>query len=295
MHEYGHDLQDLRRTVTPKYSGKGTGGDLVHHVPQAPGPGSSRGTEPTRFSPWARSSSGLLRGNWLHSSNVQLADLNPRGNVYMLDQAKRQRDATTMWCASTCPPNRCPQPPYAGQYQYHGGKGNNLDNRMGLKLDLGGSQSSSLLFKAWYRDREDGADYGRVLVNGRPIPGNLTTSDDPNRIGFGVGITGNSNGWTDAGVRPPPLGPASQIALTLQYQSDGGVAENRLFVDELPILADGDTPAERRGRGRIAAFTPGRLCEERWQQGPRITTTWPVAQPCEEGGQGTGPSTWPTS
>ncbi len=49
-------------------------------------------------------------------------------------------------------------PPYAGQYQYHGGKGNNLDNRMSLKLDLSGKQSASLGFKAWYQI-EEGYDY----------------------------------------------------------------------------------------------------------------------------------------
>lgn len=76
--------------------------------------------------------------------------LNPRGNVYMLDRANdkgRNDDVVRI----NLPAKQVPLGAYAGQYQYHGGKGNNLDNRMSLKLDLGGRQSSSLLFKAWYQ------------------------------------------------------------------------------------------------------------------------------------------------
>ena len=79
---------------------------------------------------------------------------------------------------------------------------------MSLKLDLSGKQSASLGFKAWYQI-EEGYDYARVLVNGQPIAGNLTTSNDPNRVGFGIGITGNSNGWTDAEFDLTP-GPVSR-------------------------------------------------------------------------------------
>ena len=251
-HEYGHDL-GLPDEYDTKYSGKGEPVATWSIMSSGSWAGVIGGTEPTGFSPWAKEFlQASLGGNWLHGSNVQLADLNPRGNVYMLDQANdkgRNDDVVRI----NLPAKQVPlNPPYAGQYQYHGGKGNNLDNRMSLKLDLGGRQSASLLFKAWYQI-EDGFDYGRVLVNGEPIPGNLTTSDDPNRIGFGVGITGNSNGWTDAEFDLTPWA-GQQITLTLQYQSDGGVAENGLFVDELQILADGDTLLSDGAEGS-AAFT----------------------------------------
>ena len=204
-HEYGHDL-GLPDEYDTKYSGKGEPVATWSIMSSGSWAGVIGGTEPTGFSPWAKEFlQASLGGNWLHGSNVQLADLNPRGNVYMLDQANdkgRNDDVVRI----NLPAKQVPlNPPYAGQYQYHGGKGNNLDNRMSLKLDLGGRQSASLLFKAWYQI-EDGFDYGRVLVNGEPIPGNLTTSDDPNGIGFGVGITGNSNGWTDAEFDLTPLG-----------------------------------------------------------------------------------------
>ncbi|MFA7259671.1 MAG: immune inhibitor A domain-containing protein, partial [Aeromonas bestiarum] len=211
-HEYGHDL-GLPDEYDTKYTGKGEPVATWSIMSSGSWAGVIGGTEPTGFSAWAKEFlQASLGGNWLHGSNVQLADLSPRGNVYMLDQANdkgRNDDVVRI----NLPAKQIPlNPPYAGQYQYHGGKANNLDNRMSLKLDLGGRQSASLAFKAWYQI-EEGYDYARVLVNGQPIAGNLTTSDDPNGVGFGVGITGNSNGWTDAEFDLTPWA-GQQITLT---------------------------------------------------------------------------------
>ncbi|MCX7133235.1 MAG: immune inhibitor A [Aeromonas sp.] len=251
-HEYGHDL-GLPDEYDTKYTGKGEPVATWSIMSSGSWAGVIGGTEPTGFSAWAKEFlQASLGGNWLHGSNVQLADLSPRGNVYMLDQANdkgRNDDVVRI----NLPAKQIPlNPPYAGQYQYHGGKANNLDNRMNLKLDLGGKQSASLAFKAWYQI-EEGYDYARVLVNGQPIAGNLTTSDDPNGVGFGVGITGNSNGWTDAEFDLTPWA-GQQITLTLQYQSDGGVAENGLFVDELQVAADGEVLLSDGAEGS-SAFT----------------------------------------
>ena len=156
-HEYGHDL-GLPDEYDTKYSGKGEPVATWSIMSSGSWAGVIGGTEPTGFSPWAKEFlQASFGGNWLHGSNVQLADLNPRGNVYMLDQANdkgRNDDVVRI----NLPAKQVPlNPPYAGQYQYHGGKGNNLDNRMSLKLDLSGRQSASLLFKAWYQ-LEDGFD-----------------------------------------------------------------------------------------------------------------------------------------
>ncbi|MGY6038423.1 immune inhibitor A domain-containing protein [Aeromonas sp. AE23HZ002T15] len=251
-HEYGHDL-GLPDEYDTKYSGKGEPVATWSIMSSGSWAGVIGGTEPTGFSAWAKEYlQASLGGNWLHGSNVHVDELSARGNVYMLDQANdkgRNDDVVRI----NLPPKQIPlNPPYAGQYQYHGGKGNNLDNRMTLALDLSGRQSASLTFKAWYQI-EEGFDYARVLVNGEPIPGNLTRTDDPNGVGFGVGITGDSGGWTDAEF---DLGPwaGQHITLSLQYQSDAGVAENGLFVDELQVTADGETLLSDGAEGH-SAFT----------------------------------------
>jgi immune inhibitor A len=238
-HEYGHDL-GLPDEYDTKYSGKGEPVATWSIMSSGSWAGVIGGTEPTGFSAWAKEFlQASLGGNWLHGSNVHVDDLSRRGNVYMLDQANdkgRNDDVVRI----NLPAKQVPlNPPYAGQFEYHGGKGNDLDNRMVLNLDLTGTQSASLGFKAWYQI-EDGFDYARVLVNGQPISGNLTTSDDPNGIGFGIGITGNSGGWVDADFDLSPWA-GQQIQLSLQYLSDGGVAEQGLFVDEILLIADGET------------------------------------------------------
>ena len=59
--------------------------------------------------------------------------IQPRGNVYMLIRPTTRRNDDVV--RINLPAKQIPlNPPYAGQYQYHGGKGNNLDNRMSLKL-----------------------------------------------------------------------------------------------------------------------------------------------------------------
>jgi immune inhibitor A len=238
-HEYGHDL-GLPDEYDTKYTGKGEPVATWSVMSSGSWAGVIGGTEPTGFSAWAKEFlQASLGGNWLHGSNVHVDDLSRRGNVYMLDQANdkgRNDDVVRI----NLPPKQVPlNPPYAGQFEYHGGNGNDLDNRMVLNLDLTGKQSATFGFKAWYQI-EDGFDYARVLVNGQPIAGNLTTSDDPNGIGFGIGITGHSGGWVDADFDLSPWA-GQQIQLSLQYLSDGGVAEQGLFVDEIQIVADGET------------------------------------------------------
>ena len=251
-HEYGHDL-GLPDEYDTKYTGKGEPIATWSVMSSGSWAGVIGGTEPTGFSPWAKEFlQASLGGNWQHGSNVHLNDLSARGNVYMLDQANdkgRNDDVVRINLPAKAVPLN---PPYAGQYQYHGGKGNNLDNRMSVQIDLTGRSQASLSFKTWYQIEQD-YDYARVLVNGQPIAGNLTTSDDPNKVGFGIGITGSSGGWNDAEFDLSPWA-GQHIELTLQYLSDGGVAENGFFVDDLTVSADGNLLVSDGAEG-TSAFT----------------------------------------
>ncbi|MCL7455309.1 MAG: immune inhibitor A, partial [Anaerolineae bacterium] len=88
--------------------------------------------------------------------------------------------------------------PYAGQYFYYSGAGNNLDNLMykSFNLPAGSSLTAQVNF-----DIELDWDYAYVVVSTdggatwEGVPTNFSTATNPNGQNFGHGITGNSGGW----------------------------------------------------------------------------------------------------
>ncbi len=93
----------------------------------------------------------------------------------------------------------------------------------------------SVRFSAWY-DIESDWDYGYVEVSTdgvsfTTLPGNITTTSNPNGSNRGNGFTGNSGGWIQA-----KFGLAAYVGqkvfVRVSYYTDGAVLGTGLYVDD---------------------------------------------------------------
>jgi immune inhibitor A len=133
--------------------------------------------------------------------------------------------------------------PYAGDYFYYSGQGDDLDSFMFRSFDLG--PGSSLAAKVNY-DIEIDWDYAYLVVstNGgltwTGVETSLSTTTNPNGQNFGFGITGSSRGWVD--LTADLSAYTGDILLGFRYWTDGAVVEPGFMVDEIAItgyLLDG--------------------------------------------------------
>jgi len=123
--------------------------------------------------------------------------------------------------------------PYAGDYFYFSGSGNNLDNSMTRSVTLPAS-APSLTAKVKY-DIELDWDYAYLTVNGTPVATNLSTNTNPNGQNFGNGITNNSGGnWVDLTADLSAYA-GQTVTIGFRYWTDVAVANPGFFVDNIAI------------------------------------------------------------
>jgi immune inhibitor A len=133
--------------------------------------------------------------------------------------------------------------PFAGGRMWWSGSGDNLENSMTQTVDLTGSTTAALDLKARF-DIEAGFDYLYVqastdgttwtsldgTVDGQPFI--RDASDSP-------AIDGSSQGaWVDVHVGLDAYAGAP-VQLRFLYRTDGGVAPDGFFADEIVVTADG--------------------------------------------------------
>jgi immune inhibitor A len=123
--------------------------------------------------------------------------------------------------------------PYAGDYFYFSGSGNNLDNSMTRSVTLPAG-TPSLSAKVKY-DIELDWDYAYLTVNGTPVATNLSTNTNPNGQNFGNGITNNSGGnWVDLTADLSAYA-GQTVTIGFRYWTDVAVANPGFFVDNIAI------------------------------------------------------------
>ena len=123
--------------------------------------------------------------------------------------------------------------PYAGDFDYFSGSGNDLDNAMTRSVTLPAG-TVGLTAKVKY-DIEVDWDYAYLTVDGTPVATNLSTSTNPNGQNFGNGITGSSNGtWVDLTADLSAYA-GQTVTLGFRYWTDVAVAEPGLFVDDIAV------------------------------------------------------------
>lgn len=128
--------------------------------------------------------------------------------------------------------------PYAGSLQYYSGAGNNLDNKMTRSVTL--PAGATLNAKVRYSIEQDW-DYAYLTVDGAPVATSLSTSTNPNGQNQGNGITGSSGGnWVALTANLP----AGTHTIGFRYWTDGAVAEQGFFVDDIAITGQATDGAE---------------------------------------------------
>lgn len=244
-HEYGHDL-GLPDEYDTAYTAGGVGAPTEYWTLMASGSwaGKINGTEPTGFSPYDKEylQQKWPESNWFKNVEYSLEDLKSGKVQVDLDQASvkgQNADAIKITL-----PDKITQvnTPASGQYEYFSGSGNDLDNSLSTTVDLSAAINAELKFNAWY-DIEQDWDYGSVQVNDGSgwvaIQGNITTTDDPNHQNPGNGITGSSNGWTEATFDLSAYA-GKQINVRINYWTDGAAVLPGLYLDDLEVRVDGN-------------------------------------------------------
>jgi immune inhibitor A len=126
--------------------------------------------------------------------------------------------------------------PYAGEYFYYSGQGNDLDNLMYKSVNL--PAASSLTAQVNF-DIEVDWDYAYVVVSTdggdtwEGVPTNFSTAADPNGQNFGNGITGTSGGWQP--LTADLSAYTGDVLLGFRYWTDGAVVHRGLMVDEVSL------------------------------------------------------------
>jgi immune inhibitor A len=130
--------------------------------------------------------------------------------------------------------------PFAGNFFYHSGSGNDLDNSMKRLVALPAG-AITLTAKVRY-DIELDWDYAYLTVNGTPIATNRSTNTSPNGQNFGNGITGStSNAWVDLTANLSAYA-GQTVTLGFRYWTDAATAGPGFAVDDIAITglpADG--------------------------------------------------------
>lgn len=233
-HEYGHDL-GLPDEYDTEYSGKGEPVSYWSVMSSGSWAGLIPGTEPTGFSPYAREFlQANIGGNWLKGTSIDVDTITPWGMTFFLDQAS-SKGTHNDYLRINLPDKRIHiTAPASGHYAYYSDRGDNLNNTMTVSLPLTKTNQPKLTFKTWY-EIEEGYDYARVLVDGKPIAGNITVDFDPNGIGFGIGVTGSSGGWIDAEFDLSQFA-GQTVTLTFNYMTDSGVSRPGWFIDDIQVV-----------------------------------------------------------
>lgn len=258
-HEYGHDL-GLPDEYDTQYSGSGEAIGYWSIMASGSWAGKVPGGEPTGFSPYAKEYlQESLGGNWLNYEEVDLDDLTRRGSEFLLDQANTKGRNLDALKVNLPQKKTTVNTPYSGKYEYHSGKGNNLNNSLVTSLDLTNKSTAQLSFKTWYQIEQDW-DYASVQVreegqtNWTGVAGNITTSTNPYEQNPGNGITGNSNGWVD-GIFDLNAYAGKKIELRFNYWTDIAAIEPGFYVDDITITADGQELVKDNADTSTSAFT----------------------------------------
>jgi immune inhibitor A len=249
-HEYGHDLgyPDEYDTV---YSG--TGEPVAYWSIMASGSwaGKIGGTEPTGFSPLAKSYfQSYLGGNWTNDTvELDWNDVTTKGTQVLLDQANSPNGKNAIAAKVNLPQKATKiNTPATGSFEYWGGQQDEIDTNMVTTVDLTGKTTATLEFDAWYQIEQDW-DFAFVQVsedNGATWKslsnGNTVSSAVPEAYPTIApalpGFTGDSKGWTKQSFDLSQYA-GKKVQLRFRYITDWGTSEKGFYVDNINVKADG--------------------------------------------------------
>ncbi|WP_077359813.1 immune inhibitor A domain-containing protein [Fictibacillus arsenicus] len=263
-HEYGHDLgyPDEYDTI---YSGAGEAVAYWSIMASGSWAGKIPGSEPTGFSPLAKSYfQSTLGGNWTTPTAVEWEEVSSKGTQFLLDQANSPNGKNNQAIQVKLPQKATfITAPAEGSYQYWGGQQDEIDTNMVTDVDLTGKSSATLTFDSWY-DIEEQWDFAFVQVSTDGTTwkslGNTNTRSDvvsngyPTIINSMPGFTGTSNGWEAQSFDLSEFA-GEKIKLRLRYATDWGTSQKGFFADNINVVADGQSVVEDGAETETSPFT----------------------------------------
>jgi immune inhibitor A len=231
-HEYGHNL-GLPDEYDTSYSGNGEPVAVWSIMSAGSWAGKIPGTEPTGFSPYAKLwLHEVYGGNWPRATEINYADMKLNKSYrYKLKEAVA--DTADGKLLKINLPDRAKEAvtqPKQGKYSYFSNKGDNLDTKLiSQEIDLTGAKDATLEFDSW-RQIETGYDYlsVNVAVYGDKAETVKLFDDDTQ----GKWVSDEIDLSRYAGQK---------IQLEFNYVTDGGLAPEGFYVDNIEVKADGDT------------------------------------------------------
>ena len=271
VHEFGHDL-GLPDEYDTSNVGKGSPVGSWSVMSNGIWTGDIAGTQPTGFSPYARSYlQERYKGRWANELEILLSSIGDSGLEIALNEAVNHSSVNQISIplpAATIPFKQ----PYADSYQYYSDQGNLINNTLSFEVDLPSQAPLMLTMKAHW-NIEINYDYVQVMIDGVVVAGNYTKSSNSVNAARNI-ITGNSsdiigsegaNNWVDLEYDISAFSGRSNTKIKLVYITDQSVSEYGIAIDNLQlkqgltlIYADG---AETAGKVSLAGFT--RMANER--------------------------------
>jgi immune inhibitor A len=241
VHEFGHDL-GLPDEYNTDNSGDGEPVGYWSLMSNGSWTGAPAGSAPTGFSPYARDFlQQRYKGRWLNMQTIDYTALTADGTDVVLNQATDSNSLNQL--EITLPPGEVAiTAPYAGDYQYYSGSGNQLNHAMSFNVQLPSSSPLTLTMKARW-DTEQYYDYAQLLVDGVAVVGNYTVSTNTVNNARNI-ITGDSstlaaadnNGWVTLSFDLSAYaGNNKQISLV--YKTDEALGGDGIQVDNIQLMA----------------------------------------------------------
>lgn len=246
-HEFGHDL-GLPDEYDTQYTGTGEAVAYWSIMASGSWAGAVGGTEPTGFSPFAKEMlQNIHGGNWLSGTTLHADDITSTGETVLLDEAVtkgKNNDAVRIDLPGKLKVLNTP----TGEFEYYGGKGDEVDHKMVATVDLTGATIATLDFDAWY-DIEKDWDFAMVQISkdGGTTWESLSTTRTTDVIhpdGYPAikenlpGYTGSSNGWVHETMDLSAYA-GQEIQLQFRSMSDWATNLDGFFTDNVKVTADG--------------------------------------------------------
>ncbi|MFJ5988965.1 immune inhibitor A domain-containing protein [Lentzea sp. NPDC092896] len=234
-HEFGHDL-GLPDHYDTNGGTNGVNWWSIMAQNRVNAPGEAPGERANEFSAWDKLQLGWLDYEVAVAGQERVFDLGPheynsakaQGLVVVLPDISKNFDYGA---------------PFAGSKMWWSEKGNDLDHSMTAPLDLRGKTSASLTLKARF-DIE--ADYDYLYVEASNEDGSWTQLDGTaggqpfaRDSGDSPAISSSSdNQWVDVNVSLDAYA-GKNTKLRFAYRTDGALALQGFFADQITVTADG--------------------------------------------------------
>ncbi|WP_444995127.1 immune inhibitor A domain-containing protein [Aliikangiella sp. IMCC44359] len=243
-HEFGHDL-GLKDEYDTNKNIPGSPVGYWSIMASGSWTGAIPGSEPVTFGAMARSSlQNWYGGNWANEAFVTLQDLK-EGKTYDLVEAVNHDSGINQIKVEVPKSILFRNAPFSGDYQYHSGAADSLNNSASFNLVIPEGHSHELLMKAFWEIEADW-DYAQILVNGEAIAGNLTKDRNPlidsypelTEYDIQHYLTGESGRWLDL-VFDLSTYAGQTVEIKITYYTDANTTHNGLFIDDIQLLSDG--------------------------------------------------------